>query len=107
MSVVSVLSPGGTPRSFLQASGQLGALSLVEESQVTFGDVDQALAQLSDSSLLSFGLDGKRVKAHRLVMRVIRDRLSEQRRLDAVYEAVGNVLVGRPRRSTILGAVCG
>jgi tetratricopeptide (TPR) repeat protein len=93
MNVVSVLSPGGTPRSLLHAIGQSGALSLAEVSgKVTLSEVDQALAQLADSSLLNFSLDGKRVNAHRLVMRIIRDRLSHERRLGKVYEAVGEVL---------------
>ena len=92
MNVVSVLSPGGTPRSLLHTMGQLGALSLVGNSEVSPSKVDQALAQLADYSLISFSLGGKRVNTHRLVMRIIRDRLSSEQRLGAVYETVGKIL---------------
>jgi tetratricopeptide (TPR) repeat protein len=92
MNAVSVLSPDGISRSLLYTFGKLGALSLAGKSEAIPSEVDHALAQLADASLLSFSLDGKRLSAHRLVMRIIRDHLSDERRLGAVYEAVGEVL---------------
>ena len=46
--------------------------------------VDEALGRLAEWSLLAFSLDGQAVAAHRLVLRVVRERLAQQGRLAAV-----------------------
>jgi tetratricopeptide (TPR) repeat protein len=69
LDLISVLSPEGVPRALLYKAGSAGlvAASLPQ-------DIDVALGQLADASLLSFTTDGAEVSVHRLVSRVIRER---------------------------------
>ena len=57
--------------------------------------VDEALGRLAGSSLLTFSVDGATVTAHRLVMRVIRERLARQGRLAATCQAAAAALQAR------------
>jgi tetratricopeptide (TPR) repeat protein len=57
--------------------------------------VDEALGRLAGSSLLTFSTGGGTVTAHRLVMRVIRERLARQGRLAAACQAAAAVLQAR------------
>ena len=57
--------------------------------------VDEALGRLAEWSLLAFSLDGQAVTAHRLVLRVVRERLAQQGRLAAVCRAAASVLDAR------------
>ena len=57
--------------------------------------VDEALGRLAEGSLLAFSLDGQAVIAHRLVLRVVRERLAQQGRLAAVCRAAASVLEAR------------
>ena len=54
--------------------------------------VDAALGRLAEWSLLAFSLDGQAVAAHRLVLRVVRERLARQGRLAAVCLAAARLL---------------
>ena len=96
MDLVSVLSAAGVPRAVLHAAGQAGALG--EQGQaggVAAEVVDEALGRLAGSSLLTFSTGGGTVTAHRLVMRVIRERLARQGRLAAACQAAAAVLQAR------------
>ena len=96
MDLVSVLSAAGVPRAVLHAAGQAGALG--EKGQaggVAVEVVDEAVGRLAGSSLLTFSTGGGTVTAHRLVMRVIRERLARQGRLAAACQAAAAALQAR------------
>ena len=57
--------------------------------------VDEALGRLAGSSLLTFSVDGGTVTAHRLVMRVIRERLARQGHLATTCQAAAGLLEAR------------
>ena len=57
--------------------------------------VDEALGRLAGSSLLTFSVDGGTVTAHRLVMRVIRERLAREGQLAATCQAAAAALEAR------------
>ena len=97
MDLVSVLSAAGVPRAVLHAAGQAGALSKENEAAggVPPDAVDEALGRLAGSSLLIFSTGGGTVTAHRLVMRVIRERLARQGRLAAACQAAAAALQAR------------
>ena len=97
MDLVSVLSAAGVPRAVLHAAGQAGALSTENEAAggVAAEVVDEALGRLAGSSLLTFSTGGGTVTAHRLVMRVIRERLARQGRLAAACQAAAAALQAR------------
>ena len=97
MDLVSVLSAAGVPRAVLHAAGQAGALSKENEAAggVAAEVVDEAVGRLAGSSLLTFSTGGGTVTAHRLVMRVIRERLARQGRLAAACQAAAAALQAR------------
>ena len=71
LNVISLLSSHGTSRQILYCG---------ESSDVFMaGDaaIDEALAHLADASLLTFSGDGSTVTAHRLVMRIMRERAAQ------------------------------
>jgi tetratricopeptide (TPR) repeat protein len=70
LSSISLLSPHGTSRQILYCGKSRDVFMADEEA------IDEALARLSDASLLTFSSDGSTVTAHRLVMRVMRERAS-------------------------------
>jgi tetratricopeptide (TPR) repeat protein len=94
MDLASVLSAAGVPRAVLHAAGQAGALT-EQAGGVAAEVVDEALGRLAGSSLLTFSTGGGTVTAHRLVMRVIRERLARQGRLAAACQAAAAVLQAR------------
>ena len=57
--------------------------------------VDEALGRLAGSSLLNFSVDGTTVTVHRLVMRVIRERLARQGHLAAICQTAAAALDSR------------
>jgi hypothetical protein len=93
MEIASVLSAAGVRRDMLYAPGQGSALS--GGTGLSVATIDEALGQLAEWSLLSFTVNGLTVIVHRLVMRVVRERLAEQGRLSAVCRAAIGVLDGR------------
>jgi len=102
MDLVSVLSAAGVPRAVLHAAGQAGVLGGPEQAGepeqaggVPPEVVDEALGRLAGSSLLTFSTGGGTVTAHRLVMRVIRERLARQERLAAACQAAADALDAR------------
>ena len=95
MDLVAVLSAAGVPRAVLYAAGQAGALSEEREGSVPPEVVDEAVGRLAGSSLLTFSVDAAMVTAHRLVMRVIRERLARHDRLTATCQAAAAALDAR------------
>jgi len=92
MELVSVLSPAGVPRALLSTAAGSGALP-------GFGGpagerlVDEAVGRLAGGSLLTFSGDGGSVSAHRLVMRVVRERLAATGGLPAVVTGAARALL--------------
>jgi len=79
MDVVSLLSTVGVPRALLHAAGQAGLLVPSQKKRkkgraVPPQMVDEILARLAGASVLTFSGDGATVSAHRLVMRIVRER---------------------------------
>ena len=97
MDLVSVLSAAGVPRAVLHAAGQAGALGGARSRRAGLRPevVDEAVGRLAGSSLLTFSTGGGTVTAHRLVMRVIRERLARQGRLAAACQAAAAALQAR------------
>ena len=96
MDLVSVLSAAGVPRAVLHAAGLAGALGEPGQAGgVAVEVVDEAVGRLAGSSLLTFSTGGGTVTAHRLVMRVIRERLARQGRLAAACQAAAAALQAR------------
>ncbi len=84
MGLLSVLSPAGTARGLLHAAGRTGlpGSGVVDEQAI-----DAAVGALAGVSLVTFTVDGSGLIAHRLVMRVIRERLQETGELAATCMA--------------------
>ena len=96
LELMAVLSAAGVRRDLLHQAGQAGVLSRRKRrSKVSAGVVDGTLARLAEASLLAFSLDGQAVIAHRLVLRVIRDRLARQGRLAGACRDAATVLDAR------------
>lgn len=93
MGMLSVLSAAGVRRDLVYAAGQHGILA--DGSQVEPVVVDEVLGRLAEASLLAFTVDGQAVLAHRLVLRVVRERFAQQGRLAAVCWAAAIVLDAR------------
>ncbi len=92
MEIMSVLSAAGVRRELLHAAGRVGALAGGSGATMAADAVDRALARLAERSLLTFSLGGQTIIAHRLIMRVVRDRLARWGRLTEVCRAVASVL---------------
>ncbi len=93
MDLMSVLSAAGVPRTLLYTAGQTGALTGQKRTAQAPPDmVDEALGRLAGSSLLIFSVDGTTVTAHRLVMRVVRERLARQGHLTVTCQAAAAAL---------------
>jgi tetratricopeptide (TPR) repeat protein len=92
--ILSLLSTAGTSRALLHAAGRAG---LAPEpggglSPATPQQVDAALGQLVSASLLAFNVDGSTISAHRLVMRVARERRAHDGTLAAIGDQVIDLL---------------
>ena len=76
MDVVSLLSTAGVPRPFLHIAVMASVMLEAggDEDSAAPQKVDEALGRLTGASLLTFSVDGFMVSAHRLVMRVARER---------------------------------
>jgi tetratricopeptide (TPR) repeat protein len=73
LDLIAVLSAAGVNRKLLYLAGEIGASEQVMDANEVPAAMDAALAQLADASLLTFSMDGSSVRAHSLVMRVIRE----------------------------------
>jgi tetratricopeptide (TPR) repeat protein len=90
MGLVAVLAESGVPRPLLHQAAEAGVLG----EGVRQVEADAGVGDLADSSLLGFTIDGASVVAHRLVMRVARERLAAEGGLPAVVDAAVRVLAG-------------
>ena len=95
MGLVAVLAETGVPRDWLH---QAAETAVSGEDQIAAVQTDAAVGDLADASLLGFSVDGASVTAHRLVMRVIRERLAAEGRLMAVAEEAARVLARVAKR---------
>jgi tetratricopeptide (TPR) repeat protein len=91
--IVSVLPPDGVPRVLLHTAASCRALARICPSG-TMSDtaVDEALGRLGGSSLVAFSVDGEHVRAHPLVMRVVREKMTQDR-LGIICQAVSSALI--------------
>ncbi len=107
LDAVSLLSPAGVPRLLLYAAGEAGMLTPPggRDSTAAARPVDEALGLLAEGSLLAFSGDDSLVIAHRLVMRVARERCAHEGTLADLGLQVGALLaevagsVGEPWRN--------
>jgi hypothetical protein len=90
MELLSVLSAAGVRRDLLHAAGQAGILG--GGTGLGAAAVDEALGRLAEWSLLAFAVDAQAVTAHRLVLRVVRERLAQQGRVAEVCRGAISVL---------------
>ena len=90
MGLVAVLAESGVPRSLLHLAAEAVALG----EGVGPVEADAAVGDLADASLLGFTIDGGSVAAHRLVMRVARERLAAEGGLTTVVDGAVRVLAG-------------
>ena len=88
--VVSLLSSAGVPRALLYAAGPAGIYAEAgeedadDDSQKMERNIDEALGQLAAVSLMTFSVDASTVSAHRLIMRVARERRAHDGTLAAI-----------------------
>jgi tetratricopeptide (TPR) repeat protein len=80
MGLVSLLAETGVPRRVLHLAA---SSSILEGGENGTAELDAALGQLAGVSLLGFTQDDS-VVAHRLVMRVVRERLTSEGTLSAI-----------------------
>jgi tetratricopeptide (TPR) repeat protein len=81
----SVMSPTGIPRQIIEFAG----MYVVFFPMKPIGDFDEAVGELVEASLVTLSGDQGHVVVHRLIQRVIRDRLRRQKRLFNVLSPVG------------------
>ena len=86
LGLLSMLSATGVSRTMMHTAGQIGSLSRPTGTPAGADAVDEALGHLADASLLTFSVDGQTVTAHRLTMRVIRERTA----LDGTFMALAS-----------------
>lgn len=93
MDLMSVLSPVGLKREVLYLAGWFGALADNQTlGSVDAQAVDAALGRLAGMSLLTFSVDAATVTAHRMVMRVVRERLDAEGRLLSTIKRATDVI---------------
>jgi tetratricopeptide (TPR) repeat protein len=88
---VSVLSPDGVSREILYFAERTGAWA---EGAVA---TDEALGRLARLSLLTFSGDASIVAMHRLVMRVVRERIAHAEVLASLSATITGMLLGAIR----------
>ncbi|MFG1967624.1 tetratricopeptide repeat protein [Nonomuraea sp. NPDC049028] len=81
--LLSVLSPAGVPVPVLHALSGQGVEPV---------HMQRLLADLADTSLITFSEDGSAVLMHRLVQRVLRERATHQGNLDTVLDQAVDLL---------------
>ena len=95
MDLLAVLSAAGARRSLIHEAGREGLPGQEGPMPALAPEMaDRVLARLAGVSLLTFSLDGTSVSAHRLVMRVIREKLAANGFLTAVCRAAAQLLAG-------------
>ena len=96
LEIMSVLSAAGVRRDLLHDAGRTGKLANGGQGpEAPATAVDRGLARLAELSLLTVSLDGQTIIAHRLILRVVRDGLTQQGRYKAVCRAAAALLSER------------
>jgi tetratricopeptide (TPR) repeat protein len=94
LEMMSVLSSGSVPRALLYATVKSGALARITPSNnLSDVAVDEALGRLTGSSLTTFSVDDGHIGAHPLVLRVVKEKMTQERRLRIACGAVGSALL--------------
>ncbi|MBO3748871.1 tetratricopeptide repeat-containing protein [Streptosporangiaceae bacterium NEAU-GS5] len=89
---LAVLSPAGVPRILLP--GHVDLTAQASSADVTAAaEAQELLAGLADTSLISFSEDGSAVLMHRLVQRVLRERVIRDGDLPAAIDQAIDLLV--------------
>ena len=95
MELLAVLSAAGVRRVLVHAAARQGVLGRDGHGgELSAEVVDRALGRLAGASLLTFSVDSSSVTAHRLVTRVIRERLALGNSLTAICMAAARLLEG-------------
>jgi tetratricopeptide (TPR) repeat protein len=97
MQIIAVLSAAGVSRELMSAAGQAGALAS-GGLEVAALQVDRALEQLAERSLLTFTLHGQGIIVHPLIARVMRDKLARSEGLTTACQAAASVLAIRVKQ---------
>ena len=93
INVISLLSAAGVSRDLLYAAGQAGVFAPPgTQTLAAPGQIDVAIGQLASASLLTFSGDDAAGSAHRLTMRVTRERQAGDGTLTRVGAAVADLL---------------
>ncbi len=93
LDVLAVLSPAGVRRTMIHALCRAGfPWQHGSAGGLDGAAADRVLGRLAGASLLTFNVDGASVSVHRLVMRVIRERLAARGCLTVVCATVAQVL---------------
>jgi tetratricopeptide (TPR) repeat protein len=94
MNVIALLSTAGVPRTLLYSAGEEGLLSLLGSGTATEPEsIDEAFGQLASASLLTFSMDDSTVAAHRLTMRVARERQTQDGSLAGLGAGIAQLLL--------------
>ena len=92
INTVALLSAAGVPRALLYAAGQQGLLRQGTERAAGPRSIDEALRRLASASLLTFSVDGARVAAHPLTMRVAVERQAQDKTLARLGASIAELL---------------
>ena len=93
INVVALLSAAGVSRALLYAAGQRGLFQHSgTDTPAGQESTDEVLGRLASASLLTFSGDDSTVAAHRLTMRVARERQAEDGSLAALGVGVAGLL---------------
>ncbi|WP_214414688.1 tetratricopeptide repeat protein [Sphaerisporangium fuscum] len=92
LEMLAVLSPAGVPLAILYGTPVDDPDDVDEQAELAREQIDEVLAELADTSLISFTEDGGTVLVHRLVQRVLRERARHDNRLQAVLADVTELL---------------
>ena len=93
INVVALLSTTGVSRALLYAAGQQGLLRHPGGGTAAGPEsIDEALGRLVSASLLTFSVDDTTVAAHRLTMRVARERQAQDGSLTELGAGVAGLL---------------
>ncbi len=92
INTVALLSAAGVSRALLYAAGQQGLLRQGTEEAAGPRSIDEALRRLASASLLTFSVDGARVAAHPLTMRVAVERQAQDETLARLGASIAELL---------------
>jgi tetratricopeptide (TPR) repeat protein len=93
INAVALLSTAGVSRALLYAAGQQGLLQQPgTQTPAAPQGIDEALGRLASASLLTFSVDDATVAAHRLTMRVAREREAQDGSLGTLGAGIAELL---------------